>query len=1020
LKRISGWRSLAWQTVLAAFAVAAFATVATAAGTADARWSRLVTTIFHNYGRDNGLPHPVPTALAQDRNGFIWIGTQGGLARWDGYRFRTYRADPERPGSLQDDWIEALHVDVRGRLWIGGGAGGLAYYDALRDSFVPVRVERTPGRVHISEIVDDGRSGLWIATDTGLHHISPYGRNGFRFPAALIERRPVRALLRQRDGTLWVGTTEGLSRSLADLGCRISMPFPGVTPSISALFEDDEGRVWIGTARHGLFVADPGSTAPRRVNDMPVLRTSWVSSIIASAPGEVWIALRGTGIAAVDAETGQTRMITHDRAVPGSLAHNDVWALLRDKAGSLWAGSTGGLSYRPQTSGLISTVVSSPANPRGLSAPDAFALLAARNGRIWLGYVEGGVDVIDPMTGRVAAIRPSRSGSREMLPPDVVFGLAEAATGRVYVGTRRGLYFVDPGSWRVRHVQVPGESPELSINAVRFDGEVLWIGTDERGLIGFIPDPSGTRGRVVFGGSGTARLADGGINAILRGAGTALWVGARNGLYRIDVRSHAIEHVMAAPTDPGGLPARFVVTLLIDRQGRLWVGTFGGGLAMVTGRDASGKLRFRRIGVAQGLPHANVDTLQMDGDGTIWAGTDDGLARIDARNFTARSLRQADGSALIDYFAGSGATTPQGEALFGAKGGMTIVRPGDLPSWTLQPALVVTDLRVGGTPLPVARVNAPGQHNTILVQPDANSIAVEFAALDFSAPERNRYAYRLEGFDQKWTETDGERRLAIYTNLPPGDFVLRIRGTNRAGLWSEHELALPVRVLPTWYQRWWAKLGAALLLGALLVMTVRWRTRYLQKRQRALEHQIAERTADLSAANESLARMAMTDALTGCANRRHFMAVAEDYVDAAKRDGTPLSLIVIDLDEFKALNDRLGHPGGDAVLGTVGVLLLRQMEPGDVAGRIGGEEFAVLLPNSTVEQATARAERIRNAIREARTPIGENDVAVTASLGVSGFCAGDDFSALYMKADAALYAAKGGGRDRVRQDEMIG
>ncbi|MFZ5704617.1 MAG: ligand-binding sensor domain-containing diguanylate cyclase [Pseudomonadota bacterium] len=998
---------------------AAFASLATAAGPEDARWSQLVTTIFHNYGRDNGLPHPVPTALAQDQDGFIWIGTQGGLARWDGYRFRTYRADPERPGSLHDDWIEALHVDARGRLWVGGGAGGLAYYDAMRDRFVRVRVEPTTGRVHIAKIVDDGRSGLWIATDTGLHHISPYGRGAFRFPPALVERRPVRALLRQRDGTLWIGTTEGLFRSSASLTTRSAVPLPGVSASISALFEDERGQVWIGTARNGLFVVDAGTTAARRVNDMPVLRTSWVSSIIPAGPDEIWVALRGTGIAAIDGRTRKARMITHDRAVPGSLAHNDVWALLRDKAGSLWAGSTGGLSYRPQTAGLISTIVSSPENPKGLSAPDAFSILAARNGRIWMGYVDGGVDVIDPVEGRVAAIRPSRSGSREMLPPDVVFGLAEAATGRVYVGTRRGLYFIEPGSWRVRHVQVPGESPELSINAVRFDGKLLWIGTDERGLIGFVPDPSGTQGRVVFGGSGTARLADGGINAILRGAGTALWVGARNGLYRIDVRSHAIEHIMADPNDPNGLPARFVVTLLTDRKGRLWVGTFGGGLAMVTGRDAAGKLRFRRIGVSQGLPHVNVDTLQMDGDGTIWAGTDDGLARIDAANFTARSLRQADGSSLIDYFASAGATTPQGEALFGAKGGMTIVRPGDLPPWTLQPALVVTDLRVGGIPLPIARVNASGQKDAITIAPDANSIAVEFAALDFSAPERNRYAYRLEGFDQRWTETDAERRLAIYTNLPPGNFVLRIRGTNRAGLWSEHELALPIRVLPTWYQRWWARLGAALLLIGLLGMTVRWRTRYLQKRQIALERQIAERTADLSAANESLARMAMTDPLTGCANRRHFMAVAEDYVDSARREGMPLSLLVIDLDEFKALNDRLGHPGGDAVLGTIGALLLRQMQPGDVAGRIGGEEFAILLPNCPADEAARRAETIRTAIREAVTPFGTSEIRITASLGVSSFGAGDDFSSMYMKADAALYAAKGGGRDRVRQDERI-
>ncbi|MFD2500528.1 two-component regulator propeller domain-containing protein [Rhizorhabdus histidinilytica] len=137
------------------------------------RWTNLVATVFHNYGRDQGLPHPVPTALAQDRDGFIWIGTQGGLTRWDGYRFRAYKADPEVAGSLPDDWVQILHVDPAGTLWIGGGAGGLARYDALRDRFVPVPLGPSGGRTHIGAIADDGRGGLWVGTDQGLHHLNP-------------------------------------------------------------------------------------------------------------------------------------------------------------------------------------------------------------------------------------------------------------------------------------------------------------------------------------------------------------------------------------------------------------------------------------------------------------------------------------------------------------------------------------------------------------------------------------------------------------------------------------------------------------------------------------------------------------------------------------------------------------------------------------------------------------------------------------------------------------------------------
>ncbi|TAK07390.1 MAG: GGDEF domain-containing protein, partial [Rhizorhabdus sp.] len=135
------------------------------------RWRDLTATVFHNYGRDQGLPHPVPTALAQDRDGFIWIGTQGGLARWDGYRFHSYKTNPAVPGSLPDDWIQTLHVDRAGRLWIGGGAGGLARYDAARDRFVAIAIGRGQGRFHIGALADDGRGGLWVGSDQGLYHL---------------------------------------------------------------------------------------------------------------------------------------------------------------------------------------------------------------------------------------------------------------------------------------------------------------------------------------------------------------------------------------------------------------------------------------------------------------------------------------------------------------------------------------------------------------------------------------------------------------------------------------------------------------------------------------------------------------------------------------------------------------------------------------------------------------------------------------------------------------------------------
>jgi diguanylate cyclase (GGDEF)-like protein len=591
--------------------------------------------------------------------------------------------------------------------------------------------------------------------------------------------------------------------------------------------------------------------------------------------------------------------------------------------------------------------------------------------------------------------------------------MAEDDRGGVYIGTRRGLYHTGPAANGVRLVALPARDPQASVTALSFDDGILWVGSDEEGLIGMVPDRAGQVGRVVFGAGNSTRLTDDGVNVILRGKGRDLWVGTRNGVYRIDKATHAVDHIAADPTDPAALPGRHVVAMLIDRRGRLWAGTFGGGLAMMTGRDATGRWRFRRLGVADGLPHMNVDSLQMDGSGTIWAGTDDGLARIDPASLAVRAVRQADGSALVDYYAGAGATSTAGEAMFGAKGGVTIVRPGPLPHWTLQPPLVVTDLRIGGVPQPAARLNRTAPIAPLIITPEANSVAVEFAALDYTAPERNRYSYRLDGFDRDWTETDANRRLAIYTNLPPGKYVLRLRGSNRAGIWAERELALPIRVLPAWYQRLWLKLAGGLLLLLAVASIVRWRTRYLRKRQADLERQITDRTADLRAANERLGHLAQTDPLTGCANRRHFLTQADERIGAARRGSRPLCLAVLDLDDFKSVNDRHGHPGGDAVLEMAGIVLVDHLREGDVAGRIGGEEFAILMPDTAIADARQLSDRLREAIGGARIKVHGVSIGVSASIGVAELDAEEDFGRLYARADAGLYTAKQAGRNRV-------
>jgi diguanylate cyclase (GGDEF)-like protein len=988
------------------------------------RWAGLAETIFQNFNRDLGLPHPVPTALAEDNDGFLWVGTQGGLGRWDGYRFHGYKPDPNLPGHLPDGWVQVLHLDPRGRLWVGTSVGGLVRYDAENDQFLKIPLSPgKPDHAHIGAIADDGVGGLWVGADGNLNHLDPGtgtvltlrhdGQDPGSIPDGLIQ-----ALLRDSKGRLWVGTTKGLARR--DDGAGRFKPVPltpllDETQSVSALFEDATGRIWIGTTRHGVYSLAPGGGEPRAFEtggtSGSTLQHDWISAISAAGPNEIWLATRGDGIVAIDAATRQARRMRHDRTLPDSLAHDDIWTLLRDNAGSMWAGGTGGLSYHPRDLGVISTVFGASDRPDGVSGADIYSILPTKDGRIWLGFIGGGVDIVDPMGARVAQLGPDATRPDSALPKDVVTSLAEGAGGNVYVGTLRGLYQVDGASHDVTLAAMSQRDPRAPVGALLADAGVLWVGGQNDGLWGVkIGD---TAAVPVFGPAESSRLTSQRVRSIRRGLGQDLWIGTVGGLNRLDLATHEIEPISPDPADPSALPMGFVSSLLIDRQGRLWVGTFGGGIAIMVGRRPDGRPLFHRLGIADGVPHLNIDMLLLDDQGTVWASTDDGLARIDPTSFAIRPVKRAEGSSFVDYFENAGAVDQAGEALFGAKGGMTVIRPAPLANWTFHPPVVVSDVQVGGRSVPSGRFNHAGAADPVVLTPETNSLAVEFAALDFTAPGRNRYAYRLDGFDRDWIETDPTRRLAAYTNLPPGSYVLHLRGSNRDGVWAERELAIPISVLPAWYQTLWFKLAATLAVLAIIVVIIRSRTAYLRRRQGELERQIAERTADLRAANSQLFELATKDVLTGCLNRRHFTERACELMALANRYETPLSLAIIDLDNFKAVNDTYGHPAGDAVLRTVGRTSLGHVRATDLLGRMGGEEFALLMPNTTVAGAAQLANRLREAIKAAETRTDGTSIVITASVGLAEMRRDEPFDQIYARADAALYAAKGSGRNRV-------
>jgi len=959
--------------------------------------------VFRPAVQDGGPPGVlIPLAMAEDGTGFLWEGGQAGLARWDGYSFRLYSADTTPGDGLADHAIFTLHSDTRGRLWVGSVKGGLARYDPATDHFDTVMLDDGGGPATcVWRIADDGGGGLWVATRTGLFHLDGTDHVLARWRTGSLPADKVEAVLRDRHGVVWIGGPGGLAHGVD--GNRhfapLALPVPGGGPAeVSNLLEDSSGQIWIATREHGAYVL---GAARDRVT--PVAATSQapdeavapeIMTMAQAGPTEVWLGTIGRGIVAVDTGSLRTRRIRHDPFVPGSLPKDTVSSIFRDHTGLVWVGSVVGLSrYAAGNAGIL-TLLGDPGRGSGLRAGDVSAVLARRDGSLWIGSEDNGLHVLDAAGHEAHSLALPR-----------VFSLAEA-DGRIYVGTGSGLFATDAEGRAAVRIDVPSRPGNQEVNALAVLGGSLWLGGGQDGLWELRPGASGAPG--VRRRFAVPALTNNKLFAIAAAPDGRIAVGTDLGFNLLDPATGTVERIPPDPSRPGGLKQGAVVCFATDRHRRLWIGTDSAGIAVLVGRDAAGRPIFRSLGRAEGLPNLDISKLLLDASGMIWASTDRGLAEIDPDNFTAHPLQAPQGVVVTSYYSDSGGVTPQGELVFGGAGGVTIVQPGLVPHWHYRPPVVVTSIRVGGAVLPgnaTARLQRGGM---LTIPADANSFSVEFAALDLSAPELNRYSYRLDGFDRDWMETDAAHRMASYTNLPPGAYVLRLRGSNRDGEWSEPAL-LRVHVLPAWYQTGWFRIveASAALLGVGAV--VRWRTMILRRRQRELERQVAERTAELRASQRELEALVYLDPLTSLPNRRAFNEQLQLLVSASPVE--PCALVLVDLDGFKRVNDQLGHQAGDALLALAAGRLRHAVRAGASIARLGGDEFAILVRNVVdTDSVDAMCERI---VQGMAVPLALDGTFVTIGASVGAALYPDHAGTadeLYRHVDLALYEAKHTGR----------
>jgi diguanylate cyclase (GGDEF)-like protein len=979
--------------------------VAASAAAASIGWVGMANTVFEHLGQHDGLPHAIATGVTEDAQGYLWASTQDGVARWDGYRFRVYHAQPDDPHGLPVSFVRTIASDKLGRVWVGLDGGGLARFEADKNWFTRF------GGSTVLRLSPDAEGGMWAASTTGLMHVRASGAvetpwlHGSKSPDALPDAGAT-AVLQDHTGAVWVGLASGLVERFTDGRQGRSIDLPGLSEGtrVDTLHEDARGQIWIGTIQHGAFILDPASgrvsrLAPAGASDPSLLADS-VTSFAENGNGEIWIGTQTRGLVIADVSSLLARRVVRDRSVPSNLQANWIWGLHRDRGGEMWVASTTGLSRtRPQQDAILSLFSS---DGSAWTDPYVFAVDTDARGVVSLGQ-KSGIEIIDPAEQKMSALLGDTGEGSDAPTLSNVTSMVHADDGTRFLGTLDGLFTVVPGGRQIRFVPLPERGSVKAVTALMLSGSTLWIGGRGDGL--WKMDLS-TPKRTLTQAVPTRELTDSEVNAIAPGPGGGVWAATNNGLNLVRP-GQPVDRILPAANDPSSLSSAVINTLLTDRTGRLWVGN-NAGIQILERRDASGRAFFHHIGKEDGLTSENIDTLLMDSTGQIWVSTDDGIAVIDPGNYALRVLHPADGAAISTYWVNSGAVGPTGEVFFGGLGGLTVIRPERLTRRAYSAPIVVTDVEVGGKPAALADA---GGRKQLTVPPEAGGFSVEFSLLDFTAPERNRYAYWLEGYDKTWREVDTTHRSAGYTNLSPGHYTLHMKAASRDGAWTPHPLEVDVEIQPAWYQTWWFDLLK--ILGALLVVAavVAVRVRYVQQRSQELERLVEQRTHELTQLQHQLEELAYSDALTGLPNRRMFGDYCRRMIAACERTDGGFALLLIDLDHFKQVNDTLGHDAGDVLLVETARRLRTIARKADVVARLGGDEFAILLADTAIPSAVDIAcHRIQEAFDRPILHEGR-EMRTSPSIGVALFPVdGTTQDELYKSADLALYEAKRSGR----------
>ena len=816
---------------------------------------------FEHISLENGLSQSSVYGIVQDNKGFMWFATLDGLNKYDGYTIKVYRNKTGDSTSISDNVINCLYVDppiFGGSLWIGTRGEGLDKFNQLNETFESYSNNGSNSLIisnkNVTSIIGT-ENFLWVGTTNGLNRIDRKTKSTKQyFVEQGLASNFINQLFAEKTGSLLICTNEGLNK--LDLKTEKIETFTfgnnsGLNNIKTGLYSMD-GFIYLGT-KNGLLRYNPQSKEYhvfQNFSDLKVPENDAINSLVEAKDGIIWIGTEKGGLSSFDKKTEQFYTYTHDPSNRKSLKTNEILTLYQDKASILWIGnSLGGINKWNRAAEDLSVFRHNPYNDQSLSSNQVRHIYEDSKKRIWVGTVQGGLNRFIEEEELFVHFK-NNPNNPSSLPNNHVRTIIEDSKGRFWVGTDGGgfcQFFPETGRFKVyKHNGL--DSTGISNNHIwRITEDKkgrIWIATKGGGINIFNPDNHEFKA-FKYKKNDIKSLSNNEVTTVFEDYLGNIWIGTfGGGLNRWNEDTETFTRYKYQKDNPNSIGNDRIYAIVEDSKGRLWIGTKGS-LDYYDRKNDS----FISYDEKDGLPNNVIMGILEDNEGNIWVSTNSGLSKFNPETKKLRNYNISDGLQSNEFLVGSFCKKSNGELIFGGIGGFNVFDPGKIKDNPNKPSVVITGFKVSNAEMKFDTTIS--EKKIIILDHTQKDISFDFVALDYIFPQKNQYKYQLIGFDKDWVDIRFQR-YATYTNLPPGDYIFKVIGSNNDEVWNEEGSEIIVIIKPAIWQRTWFKVTSVILLISIVLLLFYLRIRSIKKRNEHLEEQVRLRTAEVVAQRDQI------------------------------------------------------------------------------------------------------------------------------------------------------------------------